>query len=327
MRPDTQEPASLWRRVSISVMTLTELRYIVAVAKERHFGHAAATCFVSQPTLSVAVRKLEDELGVTLLERAKGKVRVTPVGVHIITKDRKVLAEVAVIGELARQGTDPLTTPLRLGTIYTVGPYLLPHLIPELKEQAPRMPLLLEENYTAVLAERLQRGELDVIIVSLPFDQPGIRTHPLYDEPFVVLLPAGHPWNQDQRVDLARLAQENVLMLGAGHCFRDQILSFCPDCVRGVPANESQGTVEGSSLETIRHMVASGLGITILPCTSAGAGRYSERLVTIRRFSAASPKRRIALAWRSTFPRQQAVMAVRDAVLASGLTCVEMLAQ
>ena len=307
-------------------MTLTELRYIVAVAKEHHFGHAAATCFVSQPTLSVAVRKLEDELGVILFERAKGKVRVTPVGEQIIGQARKVLAEVSAIGELARQGADPLATPLRLGAIYTVGPYLLPHLVPVLREQAPQMPLLFEENYTGGLTERLQRGELDVIIVSLPFDEPGIKTHPLYDEPFVVLLPAGHPWNQDERIDLARLPQENVLMLGAGHCFRDQILSLCPGCARGAPASGSRETVEGSSLETIRHMVASGLGITILPCTSAGAGRYSERLVTIRRFSAAAPKRRIALAWRSTFPRKQAVQAVHDAVLASGLTCVEMLA-
>ncbi|MDJ0873416.1 MAG: LysR substrate-binding domain-containing protein [Gammaproteobacteria bacterium] len=308
-------------------MTLTELRYIVAVAKERHFGHAAESCFVSQPTLSVAVRKLEDELGVTLFERAKGQVRVTPVGEQVVAQARKVLSEVSVITELAREGSDPLTTPLRLGAIYTVGPYLLPHLVPMLKEQAPRMPLLFEENYTAVLAERLQQGELDVIVISLPFDEPGIETVPLYDEPFVVLLPAAHPWNQEERIDPLRLAQENVLMLGAGHCFRDQILTLCPSCARGTLAAGVQETVEGSSLETIRHMVASGLGITVLPCTSAGAGRYSERLVTIRRFTAPAPRRRIALAFRTSFPRQQAVQAVRNAVLSSGLTCVETLGE
>ncbi len=306
-------------------MTLTELRYIVAVAKERHFGHAAESCFVSQPTLSVAVRKLEDELGVTLFERAKGQVRVTPVGEQVVAQARKVLSEVSVITELAREGSDPLTTPLRLGAIYTVGPYLLPHLVPMLKEQAPRMPLLFEENYTAVLAERLQQGELDVIVISLPFDEPGIETVPLYDEPFVVLLPAAHPWNQEERIDPLRLAQENVLMLGAGHCFRDQILTLCPSCARGTLAAGVQETVEGSYLETIRHMVASGLGITVLPCTSAGAGRYSERLVTIRRFTAPAPRRRIALAFRTSFPRQQAVQAVRNAILSSGLTCVETL--
>ncbi len=308
-------------------MTLTELRYIVAVAKERHFGHAAESCFVSQPTLSVAVRKLEDELGVTLFERAKGQVRVTPVGEQVVAQARKVLSEVSVITELAREGSDPLTTPLRLGAIYTVGPYLLPHLVPMLKEQAPRMPLLFEENYTAVLAERLQQGELDVVVISLPFDEPGIETLPLYDEPFVVLLPAAHPWNQEERIDPVRLAQENVLMLGAGHCFRDQVLTLCPSCARGTLAAGVQETVEGSSLETIRHMVASGLGITVLPCTSAGAGRYSERLVTIRRFTAPAPQRRIALAFRTSFPRQQAVQAVRNAVLSSGLTCVETLGE
>ncbi len=308
-------------------MTLTELRYIVAVAKERHFGHAAESCFVSQPTLSVAVRKLEDELGVTLFERAKGQVRITPVGEQVVAQARKVLSEVSVITELARHGSDPLTTPLRLGAIYTVGPYLLPHLVPMLKEQAPRMPLLFEENYTAVLAERLQQGELDVVVISLPFDEPGIETLPLYDEPFVVLLPAAHPWNQEERIDPVRLAQENVLMLGAGHCFRDQVLTLCPSCARGTLASGVQETVEGSSLETIRHMVASGLGITVLPCTSAGAGRYSERLVTIRRFTAPAPQRRIALAFRTSFPRQQAVQAVRNAVLSSGLTCVETLGE
>ena len=157
-------------------MTLTELRYIVAVAKERHFGRAAETCFVSQPTLSVGVRKLEDELGLTLFERGKGEVRVTPVGDQVIAQAQKVLEEVSAIKQLAQQAADPLSLPLRLGAIYTVGPYLLPHLVPVLKEQAPQMPLLLEENYTADLLDRLKRGKLDLIIISLPFSGPGIKT-------------------------------------------------------------------------------------------------------------------------------------------------------
>ncbi len=306
-------------------MTLTELRYVVAVAKERHFGRAAETCFVSQPTLSVGVRKLEDELGLTLFERGKGEVRVTPVGDQVIAQAQKVLEEVSAIKQLAQRAADPLSLPLRLGAIYTVGPYLLPHLVPVLKEQAPQMPLLLEENYTAELLERLKRGMLDLIIISLPFSEAGIKTQSLYDEPFVVLLPAGHPWNQKERIEPSQLSQENLLLLGAGHCFRDQVLAFCPNCARSAPASELQKTVEGSSLETIRHMIASGLGITVLPCTSAGAGRYSERLLTIRRFSAPVPKRRIALAWRNSFTRPQAIDAVRRAVLTSGLTCVTML--
>lgn len=305
-------------------MTLTELQYIVAVAKKRHFGRAAEACFVSQPTLSVAVRKLEDELGVTLFERGKGEVRITPVGEQVVAQAQRVLEEVSTIRRIAREGDDPLAGPLRLGAIHTVGPYLFPQIVPALREQAPGMPLLLEENYTAALSEQLKRGELDVIVISLPFQEPGILTQPLYEEPFVVLLPAGHPWNQRDTIDPGQLIEENLLLLGAGHCFRDQVLALCPECVRTV-AGEAHRTLEGSSLETIRHMVASGLGVTILPCTSAGAGRYSERLVTIRRFSPPIPRRRVALAWRSSFPRSQAVEAVRQAVLGSGLTCVDMI--
>ncbi len=310
---------------TITSMTLTELRYVVAVANERHFGRAAEACFVSQPTLSVAVRKLEDELGVTLFERGKGDVRITPVGERVVAQAQRVLEEVSAIKQVARQGEDPLSQPLRLGAIYTVGPYLLPQIVPILHEQAPEMPLLLHENYTAELSDQLKRGELDVIVISLPFDEPGIVTQPLFDEPFVVLLPAGHPWNQLDFVEPEQVARETVLLLGPGHCFRDQVLELCPECGRSATVGDIPKGLEGSSLETIRHMVASGLGITILPCTSAGAGRYSERLVTIRRFRPPAPTRTVALAWRSSFPRREAVEAVRHAVIASGLTCVKML--
>ncbi len=305
-------------------MTLTELRYIVAVASERHFGKAAEACFVSQPTLSVAVRKLEEELGVTLFERGKGDVRITPVGQRIVAQAQRVLEEVATIRQVALQSEDPLSQPLRLGAIHTIGPYLLPQIVPILHQRAPKMPLLLHENYTSELCDQLKRGELDVIIISLPFDEPGIVTDPLYEEPFVVLLPAGHPWNQLDFIEPAQVARESVLLLGPGHCFRDQILKLCPECGQSAALGDLRRGLEGSSLETIRHMVASGLGITILPCTSAGAGRYSERLVTIRRFKAPVPTRRVALAWRSSFPRREAVEVVRQAVLASGLTCVTM---
>ena len=162
-------------------MTLTELRYIVAVARERHFGHAAETCFVSQPTLSVAVRKLEDELGVTLFERGPGEVTMTAAGRRVVEQAQRVLEEASLIKQIAAQGQDDLTGLLRLGAIYTIGPYLLPHLIPLLHGRAPRMPLQIEENYTAVLSERLKQGELDVIILSLPFREPGILTEPIYE--------------------------------------------------------------------------------------------------------------------------------------------------
>lgn len=307
-------------------MTLNELRYVVAVARERHFGRAADACFISQPTLSVAVKKLEDELGVSLFERRKGEVSVTPIGQQIVAQAQRVLEEAGSIKRIARQGQDQLDGPLRLGAIYTIGPYLLPMLIPELAMRAPKMPLVIEENYTSHLADKLKRGELDVIILSLPFDEPGILTLPLYREPFVLLLPSSHPLTQRQEVEIGDLRKEEVLLLGAGHCFRDQVLEACPECMsRSATDSGVTQTLEGSSLETIRYMVASGLGITILPCTAAGAERFSERLLEIRRFEQAAPSRIVALAWRKSFPRPEAITALRDAVLHCEMSCVEML--
>lgn len=305
-------------------MTLNELKYIVAVARERHFGHAAEACFISQPTLSVAVKKLEEELGVSLFERRKGEVTVTAIGEQIVAQAQRVLEEAGNIRQIARQGQDQLDGPLRLGAIYTIGPYLLPYLIPALADRAPKMPLMIEENYTASLAEKLKRGDLDVILISLPFDEPGILTLPLYREPFVLLLPSSHPLNEKADFDISDLRKEDVLLLGAGHCFRDQVLQVCPDCMhRSTQEGSPAQTLEGGSLETIRYMVASGLGVTILPCSAAGAERFSERLLTIRRFNHESPSRVVALAWRKSFPRPEAITALRDAVLGCDMSCVE----
>jgi LysR family hydrogen peroxide-inducible transcriptional activator len=305
-------------------MTLNELRYIVAVARERHFGRAAEACFISQPTLSVAVKKLEEELGLSLFERRKGEISVTPIGEQIVSQAQRVLEEAGNIRQIARQGQDQLDGTLRLGAIYTIGPYLLPYLIPQLSERAPKMPLLIEENYTASLSERLKRGDLDVILISLPFDEPGVLTLPLYREPFVLLLPRSHPLNQKKDVSIDDLRKEDVLLLGPGHCFRDQVLEVCPDCMkRSTVEGSAARTMEGGSLETIRYMVASGLGVTILPCSAAGAERFSERLLSIRRFGAKTPSRVVALAWRKSFPRPDAITVLRDAVLACGMSCVE----
>lgn len=306
-------------------MTLNELKYVVAVARERHFGHAAESCFVSQPTLSVAVRKIEDELGVSLFERRKGEVSITPVGERIVAQAQRVLEEVNAIRHLAAEGQDPLAAPLRLGAIYTIGPYLLPHLIPRIAERAPQMRLIVEENFTSVLTEKLRRGELDVVIISLPFEEPGVVTLPLYEEPFVLVLPSSHPLNQKDGVVVADLTNEDVLLLGAGHCFRDQVLEICPECVRQQERGLSRQMLEGSSLETIRYMVASGLGVTVLPCSAAGADRFSERLLQIRRFSDGSPSRVVALAWRKSFPRPQAIEVLRQAISDSDLSCVRAL--
>ena len=305
-------------------MTLTEFRYIIALARERHFGRAAQACHVSQPTLSVAIKKLEDELGVQLFERRKVEAQLTPIGEQVVEQAQRVLEQVEQIRQLAMEGKDQLSAPLRVGAIYTIGPYLFPHIIPILHEQVPKMALMVEENYTARLSEKLRQGELDVIMIALPFDEPGIVTRPIYKEPFVIVMPAAHQWHERVDINAVELADETVLMLGAGHCFRDQVVDICPACGHRSEAEGSiSRTLEGSSLETIRHMVATGMGITVLPCTAAGVDKYAQRLLSIKRFTAPSPYRTVALAWRKSFPRTRAVEALRQAVLASELTCVE----
>jgi LysR family hydrogen peroxide-inducible transcriptional activator len=306
-------------------MTLTELRYIVAVARERHFGRAAETCFVSQPTLSVAVKKLEDELGVALFERGPGEVTVTPAGTKIVEQAQRVLEEAARIREIAAAGRDPLAGPLRLGAIYTIGPYLLPKLIPLLRKNAPSMQLLIQENFTHRLAEELKSGEVDVILVALPFEQPGVVTRAVYDEPFLVAVPKGHPWENRKRVTTDELTNESLLLLGEGHCFRDQVLEIC-HTVRARERSPLSKTVEGGSLETIRQMVAGGVGVTVLPATSTAAGSGPGDLIRILPFARPAPTRRVGLAWRRSFPRPEAIEVLRKSILQCNLPQVEKLA-
>lgn len=298
-------------------MTLTELRYITAVARERHFGKAAEACFVSQPTLSVAVRKLETELKVSLFERGNNEVSVTPIGQRIIEQAQRVLEEAEVIPRLAVRGRDDLVGTLRLGVIYTIGPYLLPRLIPLLRRRAPEMPLQIEENYTAVLSERLKQGKLDVIILSLPYAQAGILTESLYEEPFVVLMPKGHALEQHANLAAEYLSREDLLLLGPGHCFRDQVLAVCPECNR-LSGDNMQKTLEGSSLETIRLMVASGMGVTVLPQTSVD--RYGgQEMLTVRPFAEPIPRRTVALAWRKSFTRPTVIRTLSETIRHSPL--------
>jgi len=289
-------------------MTLNELKYIVAVARERHFGRAAEACYVSQPTLSVAVKKLEQELGVGLFERGPGEVSVTQAGEPIVSQAQRVLEEAGRIRQLASQSKDQLIGPLRVGAIYTVGPYLFPSLVSELSRQAGKMPLVIREQFTGILTEQLKRGEQDAIIISLPYAESGIHTRPLYEEPFSVLLPAHHPLTHEVSIAPRQLQGENVLLLGEGHCMRDQILEICPECLLGHTREEGmQRNLEGCSLETIRCMVASGIGITVLPDTASDSHRIPEGMLTTRPFSGTVPTRRIALAWRKSFPRPDAI--------------------
>jgi len=308
-------------------MTLTELKYIVAVARAKHFGHAAESCFVAQPTLSVAIKKLEDELGVTLFERGGSEVSVTPVGAQIVAQAEHVLEQTAAIKELAKQNKDPLAGPLRLGVIYTIGPYLLPPLVKNLIDNVPQMPLVLQENFTVKLLELLRQGELDAAIMALPLPDHGMLMQTLYDEPFVVAMPKTHPWAKRKEIAADDLKAETMLLLGSGHCFRDQVLEVCPEMARfSSPGNGMQRTFEGSSLETIRHMVASGIGLTVLPRASVRDMQDPNGLLTFVPFSHPAPSRRVVIVWRKSFTRKAAIDAIVNAVAECDLPGVERMA-
>lgn len=295
-------------------MTLTDLRYIVALARERHFGRAAEKCFVSQPTLSVAVKKLEDELGIPVFERSSGEIRVTPVGAQLVAQAERVLAEAARVKEIAQQGKDPLAGPLRLGVIYTIGPYLLPRLVPILHERAPNMPLVIQENFTVRLVEALKRGDLDVIVIALPHEEPSLAAQAVYDETFRALVPVGHPWTKKKEVDPAWLLEEPLLMLGAGNCFRDQVLDLCAHAAN-VPPGKAPQLLEGGSLETIRYMVAGGLGVTVMPASAVANIPADDPLLRVLPFSPPDPVRRVGLVWRTSFPRLKVVDTLHQAML------------
>lgn len=319
-------------------MTLTELKYIVAVAREKHFGRAAEACYVSQPTLSVAIKKLEEELDVKIFERSSGEIAVTSLGDAIVRQAQSVLEQAAEIKEIAKRGKDPLSGMLTLGVIYTIGPYLLPELVRNSIKMTPQMPLMLQENFTVKLLEMLRTGEIDCAIVAEPFPDTGLASAPLYEEPFMAAVPSNHPLAQKASVTTTELKNETMLLLGAGHCFRDHVLEVCPEFARY--ASNAEGirrTFEGSSLETIKHMVAAGMGVTLVPRLSVPKDALStqRRRVTddphIRYLPIRDedghlpPSRRVVLVWRRSFTRYEAIAALRNAVYACELKGVELL--
>ncbi len=296
-------------------MTLTELRYIVAVAREKHFGKAASKCFVSQPTLSVAIKKLEEELGVVLFERHKHDVTVTSLGKKIVEQAERVLEQANDIKIMAKEAGDPLKGTLQLGVIYTIGPYLLPRIIPSISKAAPDLTLIIDEDFTANLATKLTSGELDMIIVSTPFNLSGVKTDLLYKEPLIVALPKHHPLCKKKTVKADDLLEETLLLLKTGNCFRDQVMDVCPTC-KGEIFSKSriQKTLEGSSLETIRSMVAAGSGVTILPSTSLLNVDEKSSPVVYRPFARPVPNRDVILAYRESYPGKKLIKLIQDVI-------------
>ena len=301
-------------------MTLTELRYIVAVAQEHHFGRAAQRCFVSQPTLSIAIKKLEEELGVALFDRSSNEIRPTDAGLRILDQAQRVLEEADMIKQLAKEEQNELEGSFKLGLIFTVAPYLLPKLIVSLCDLAPKMPLMLEENHTAVLTDMLKKGELDAIVVADPYQEAGVVTIPLYDEPFFVITPKGHPFEEMDEITTQELADEQVLLLTEGNCMRDQVLDSCVELASRQRIKGLTNTLQGSSINTIRHMVASGLGISVLPATSLTENDHM--LFSIIPFKSPAPERRVLLAARRHFVRQKALDTIQTAIFHSQLAGV-----
>ncbi len=298
-------------------MTLTELRYIVALAQEQHFGRAAERCHVSQPTLSIAVKKLEEELGV-LFERGKQKILPTPLGRKIVDMAGRVLEQAAAIKDVADADKDQLEGPISLGTLPTIGPYLLPQFIPLLQETTNKLSLYVEEGSISELATKLRNGDLDAILVTLPFAEADVVTQPLFDEPFMVLMPADHRLAGKAAIGAQDLAPSELLLLGEGDAMREQILAAFPH----LNPQRAEGAAvrtftQGATLETLRHMVASRLGVTILPQTAAEAPLYAPNLLVTRPFADPVPKRSLALAWRVSFPRHKAIDLLRRAIQAS----------
>jgi LysR family hydrogen peroxide-inducible transcriptional activator len=312
-------------------MTLTELKYIVAVARERHFGKAAEACYVSQPTLSVAVKKLEEELDVKLFERSASEVTVTALGEEIVRQAQSVLEQAANIKDIAKRGKDPLAGSLKVGVIYTIAPYLLPDLVRQVIKRTPQMPLMLHENFTVKLLEMLRTGEIDCAILAEPFPDIGLASAPLYDEPFLAAVPMQHALASQDSVTTEQLKKETMLLLGNGHCFRDHVLQVCPEFARFSSDTEGiRKSFEGSSLETIKHMVAAGMGVTLVPRLSVPVGalvaktrRHADSLVKYLPMhdgpDSEPPSRRVVLVWRRSFTRYEAIAALRNAIYACEL--------
>jgi LysR family hydrogen peroxide-inducible transcriptional activator len=293
-------------------MNLRDLRYLVALADERHFGKAAERCFVSQPTLSAQIRKLEDYLGVALVERQPKRVSLTETGEKIVARARLVLQEADAIVEIARTDRDPLSGALKLALIPTVGPYLLPHVVGPLRKAVPRLKLMLYEYQTAPLLEKLRAGELDCGIIALPMPTEGLETEVLYDEPFTLAVPANHPLADRDRVKLEDIKDETLLLLEDGHCLRDHALSVCSR----IRLNQEQD-YRATSLETLRQMVAAGHGITLLPELAAATPVGTARGLKIKAFTRPAPVRTIGAVWRKSTTRSKAIDAVIAAIRAA----------
>ena len=288
---------------------LKDLRYLVAVADTGHFGKAAERCFVSQPTLSAQLKKLEEYLGVPLIERQPRGALLTPAGSEIVERARRIIEASDEVVDIARTHKDPLAGRLRVAFLPTIGPYLLPIVVPKLRKALPRLELMLYEYQTAPMLEKLRAGELDLGILALPIEIDGLVTRPLYDEPFVVAAPAHHPLADKKQIRVEDLSGATLLLLEDGHCLRDQALDVC----NRIDAEEKQD-FRATSIETLRQMVAAGAGVTLQPELATRGSHAAPRGLVLRPFVKPQPSRRIGAVWRKSSARQTAIQMVSDVI-------------
>ncbi|MBO6948874.1 MAG: LysR family transcriptional regulator [Rhodospirillales bacterium] len=296
-------------------MNLRDLEYVVAVAEEGHFGRASERCHVSQPALSGQIKKLEDRLGVQLFERTNRRVAVTPIGAEVVEKAKRALMIADEIEDAAAAYSDPLAGPLRFGTIPTIGPFLLPAILRPLKEALPKMQLTLREDVTQELERKLTSGEIDVAVTATDPKETGIEEVPLYDEPFCVALPVGHPLDTGKDLDVTTLSNTELLLLKDGHCLSDQVARLCGLARK---SNVKGLDTQASSLETIVGLVAAGAGITFLPASMVGEAGTLRPGITIRRATNEAASRRVRMIYRETFPKR-ALLAAMSAVILENL--------
>ncbi|MFN8770499.1 MAG: hydrogen peroxide-inducible genes activator [Neisseriaceae bacterium] len=277
-------------------ITLAELRYILAVSEELNFNKAADKCFVSQPTLSIAIKKLENSLGVSIFERNKNSVIITDIGSKIIVKAKQVINLISEIQFLAKSTDNPYSYRIKIGAIHTVGPYIFPTIIDWLNKEQSEIKLIIEENYTDTLYQQLLNANLDVIIVAAPFDYPNIKTIHLYNEPLDLIIPKDHKWTKRKSINPKDLINETLLLLNKGNCFRDQVLALCPYCNT---SNETSNMIATTSLETIKYMVMRNMGVTIIPRSAIDSKHPNYQ---VKPFTKPIPQREIILAYRNGFP-------------------------
>ena len=294
-------------------MNIRDLRYAVAVADLGHFGRAASACHVSQPALSGQIRKLEDHLGLVLFERTKRSVRITPAGEEIIRLSKRLLETADLIEETARARLDPLSGPLGLGMIPTIGPYLTTRLLPSIARGLPRLELRLREDLTAILEAELVDGRLDAAILATPPSDTRLSEIALYDEPFWVALPHAHPLAREDEIELADIGLDELLLLADGHCLRDQVMSFCSESLPHEPRISTQHT----SLATILALVGAGAGVTLVPATSLSGGWVTDSGIALRREKSRTALRSVRLAFRRSFPRRSVLERLADIVCAA----------